>query len=89
MQKDRFDLEAAIMEAWSTSEDMDLIYHNTDNLELTPIERDMLQNQLLGLKHIADLRFQKVWDTFSSLVSNGSMCDCSDDKQIYEWRPES
>lgn len=94
MKKDRFDLEAAIMEAWSTTEDIDLIYHNTDNLDLTPKDCDTLQNQLLGLKHISDLRFRKLWDTFESLVSDGCTCihcDCSDDTQsskpIYESWP--
>ena len=57
-----FDLEAAIMEAWITAEDIDLIYYNTDNLDLTPKDCDAIQNQLLGLKAIADLRFQKLWD---------------------------
>jgi len=91
MKKDRFDLEAAIMEAWQTAEDISLIYHNTDNLDLTPRDCDAIQNQLLGLKSIADLRFQKLWDTFESLVSDGCTCihcDCSDDtpssKPIYE-----
>jgi hypothetical protein len=73
MVKDRFDLEAAIMEAWSTTEDIDLIYHNTDNLDLTPKDCDMIQNQLLGLKYIADLRFQKLWDTFESVLSSGEL----------------
>ena len=94
MKKDRFDLEAAIMEAWQTAEDISLIYHNTDNLDLTPRDCDAIQNQLLGLKSIADLRFQKLWDTFESLVSDGCTrihCDCSDDTQsskpIYESWP--
>lgn len=73
MEADRFDLEAAIMEAWSTTEDIDLIYHNTDNLDLTPKDCDTLQNQLLGLKYISDLRFQKLWDTFESVLSSGEL----------------
>ena len=35
MKKDRFDLETEIMAAWSTVEDIDLIFHNTDNLNLS------------------------------------------------------
>lgn len=69
MIKDRFDLEAAIMEAWNTTEDIDLVYHNTDNLTLTPKDCDTIQNQLLGLKYIADLRFQKLWDTFEAVIA--------------------
>ena len=44
MKKDRFDLEAALMHAWSTSEDIDLIYHNTDKLKLNAKDCDTLQN---------------------------------------------
>ena len=83
MNKDRFDLEAAIMEAWSTTEDIDLIYHNTDNLDLTPKDCDTLQNQLLGLKHISDLRFQKLWDIFEALIHQKCSCigcECSCDR---------
>jgi len=32
--KNRFDLETDIMQAWNTTEDIDLIYHATDNLKL-------------------------------------------------------
>jgi len=42
-------------------------------LDLTPKDCDMIQNQLLGLKYIADLRFQKLWDTFESVLSSGEL----------------
>lgn len=73
MKKDRFDLEQAIMVAWSTCEDIDLIYHNTDNLELNAKDCDNLQNQLLGLKTITELRFEKMWSIFEELISQGNM----------------
>ena len=73
MKKDRFDLETAIMSAWSTSEDIDLIYHNTDSLELNAKDCDTLQNQLLGLKHINDLRMSRVWDVFEELIKEGEI----------------
>jgi|TARA_B110000858_G_scaffold29865_1_gene32316 hypothetical protein len=65
---DRFDLEQAIMVAWNTCEDIDLIYHNTDNLNLNAKDCDNLQNQLLGLKHITELRFEKMWHIFEELI---------------------
>lgn len=68
MKKDRFDLEQAIMAAWTTSEDIDLIYHNTDTLALNAKDCDNLQNQLLGLKHINDLRMDRVWCVFEELI---------------------
>ena len=73
MTKDRFDLEAALMNAWNTSEDIDLIYHNTDNLKLNAKDCDTLQNQLLGLKHINDLRMSRVWDVFEELIKEGEI----------------
>tara|TARA_B110000211_G_scaffold174432_1_gene197098 strand:+ start:249 stop:473 length:225 start_codon:yes stop_codon:yes gene_type:complete len=73
MKKDRFDLETAIMSAWNTSEDIDLIYHNTDNLELNAKDCDNLQNQLLGLKHINDLRMDRVWNVFEELIKRGEL----------------
>jgi hypothetical protein len=73
--KNRFDLETDIMQAWNTTEDIDLIYHATDNLKLNAEDCDTLQNQLLGLKYITELRFQKLWDTFESAINNGVFDD--------------
>lgn len=71
MKKDRFDLESEIMAAWGTVEDIDLIFHNTDNLNLSAKDCDNLQNQLLGLRSIAELRFQKLFKTFEYMVHSG------------------
>ena len=73
MKKDRFDLEAALMNAWNTSEDIDLIYHNTDSLKLNAKDCDTLQNQLLGLKYMNDLRMSKVWNVFEELIKEGEI----------------
>ena len=84
MEKNRFDYERArhavvletdIMQAWNTTEDIDLIYHATDKLKLNAEDCDTLQNQLLGLKYITELRFQKLWDTFESSINNGVFND--------------
>lgn len=71
--KNRFDLEADIMEAWHTVEDIDLIYHNTDKLKLSAKDCDNLQNQLLGLKHLTELRFKKLWESFEDSIKNGTI----------------
>jgi len=79
---DRFDLEQAIMVAWGTCEDIDLIYHNTDNLSLNAKDADILQNQLLGLKYITELRFEKMWHIFENLIAHQKLevsSDRSDD----------
>lgn len=76
---DRFDLEQAIMVAWNTCEDIDLIYHNTDNLDLNAKDCDNLQNQLLGLKHITELRFEKMWHIFEELIRHQKLNEVSSD----------
>jgi hypothetical protein len=81
---DRFDLEQAIMNAWSTCEDIDLIYHNTDNLDLNAKDCDNLQNQLLGLRSIVELRFEKMWHIFEELVHHQKLEVSSEkDKEEY------
>jgi len=70
------------MEAWSSCEDIDLIYHNTDKLNLNAKDCDELQNQLLGLKYITELRFNKLWDVFEYMVHSGQFEQLSiNDKQ--------
>ena len=76
---DRFDLEQAIMVAWNTCEDIDLIYHNTDNLDLNAKDCDNLQNQLLGLKYITELRFEKMWHIFEELIRHQKLNEVSSD----------
>ena len=67
-EKDRFTLEHQIMQAWQIKEDLELIYHSTDNCT-----EDELHNSLLGLIQIADWKFQQVWDTFEELVHKGKI----------------
>lgn len=71
--RNRFDLEQDIMSAWNTVEDIDLIYHNTDKLKLSAKDCDKLQNQLLGLKYIAELRFERLFSTFEDCVHKGEL----------------
>lgn len=89
-KKDRFDLEQAIMNAWATSEDLDLVYHNTDNLNLTPKDCDTIQNQMLGLKYLFELRMEKVWSIFELMIKQGQFKfdyeDINQYKEIDEWK---
>lgn len=89
-KKDRFDLEQAIMNAWATSEDLDLVYHNTDNLNLTPKDCDTIQNQMLGLKYLFELRMENVWSIFVELIEQGQFKfdyeDINQYKEIDEWK---
>ena len=73
--KNRFDLEADIMEAWHTVDDIDLIYHATDEMTLNAKDCDNLQNQLLGLKHLTELRFKKLWESFEASIKDSTFHD--------------
>tara|TARA_B110000967_G_scaffold1612_1_gene1661 strand:- start:1540 stop:1773 length:234 start_codon:yes stop_codon:yes gene_type:complete len=66
--KDRFDLEAAIMNCWNVVDDTKLmaeIIVDTDMYKgLDPKHQDQLSNQLTGIGDLYELRFQKLWNTF-------------------------
>ena len=66
--KDRFDLEAAIMNCWNVVDDTKLmaeIIIDTDIYKgLDPKHQDQLSNQLTGIGDLYELRFQKLWNTF-------------------------
>ena len=51
----KIDLESAIMVAWQTSEDIDLLFkHYGDHP--TPMSEDEVLNALLGIKVLHDMR---------------------------------
>ncbi|MDA8977384.1 hypothetical protein N9104_02190 [Pseudomonadales bacterium] len=66
--KDRFDLEAAIMNCWNVVDDTKLMAEmivDTDMYKgLDPKHQDQLSNQLTGIGDLYELRFQKLWNTF-------------------------
>jgi hypothetical protein len=69
MSKDRFDLEHSIMECWNVTEDISMVTeHFMDSPKwehIPPDVADALCNKYLGIKELYDIRFQKLWDTFT------------------------
>jgi hypothetical protein len=68
---DRFDLEQQIMNCWNVIEDIKLLNTyvlegKTDGGEMT---QDDISNYLLGLETIYGLKFDQMFNTFSTLVS--------------------
>jgi len=67
---DRFDLEQQIMACWNIIEDIGLL--NAGVLEGRPdggaMTQDEISNYLLGLETIYSLKFEQMFDTFSTLV---------------------
>lgn len=62
---DRFDLEQNIMKCWSVTEDIYLLYENVMEKELT---KDQIANALLGLHQLYEMKFEKLFDNFETLV---------------------
>lgn len=67
-EDDRFDLEQAIMNAWATADDLDLLARNV--LEGDD-DTDTIVNTLEGLRQLHILRCKRLFDIFESLIEQG------------------
>jgi len=66
MQKDRFDLETAIMQAWHTADDLRMVL---ETLELeNPKEADEVGNLLVGIQALHEARMNNLFTIFEYLV---------------------
>lgn len=63
---DRFDLEQNIMRCWNVTEDIDLLYENV--MENSDMTTDDIANALLGMKQLYDMKFEKLWSNFETLI---------------------
>ena len=74
MNKDtRIDLESAIMVAWQTSDDINLLYkHHGDHP--VPMTEDEVANALLGLKIMHDIRMEALMDTYCQKFELDQYC---------------
>lgn len=70
MAADRFELENAIMNAWNTADDIELLADAVLNDELTT---DEIANALIGLKQLHSLRAKKTFDIFEELTESGDI----------------
>jgi hypothetical protein len=67
------DLESAIMLAWQTSEDIDLLFkHHGDHP--VPMTEDEVSNVLLGIKVLHDMRMAKLMDTYCRKFELNQYC---------------
>jgi hypothetical protein len=67
------DLESAIMLAWQTSEDIDLLFkHHGDHP--IPMTEDEVGNVLLGIKVLHDMRMEKLMDTYCRKFELNQYC---------------
>jgi len=69
----KIDLESAIMLAWQTSEDIDLLYkHHGDAPR--PMTEDEVATALLGIKSLHDMRMEKLMDTYCRKLELNEYC---------------
>ena len=61
-----FDLEQEIMKAWHVVDDIQLLY---ENVMETNMSADDIANALLGLESIYNMRFQKVFNMFEDFCT--------------------
>lgn len=62
---DRFDFEQCIMNAWNITDDLQLIY---ENLLENDMSSDEIANVIIGLKSLYQMKFDKLWNGFESLT---------------------
>jgi len=63
---DRFDLEQQILDCWNFTTDLDLVFEQV--MESEKLDRDKLANIILGMKELYQLKFDKCFNTFETLV---------------------
>ena len=69
---DRFTLESQIMECWSIREDIDnLMWAMRDSR--SGMTEDEIDNYLIGLQSMYQVRFEKLWNTFELLIHKGDL----------------
>lgn len=67
------DLESAIMLAWQTSDDIDLLFkHYGDHP--TPMTEDEVLNALLGIKVLHDMRCESLMDKYCQKMELNEYC---------------
>jgi hypothetical protein len=70
---DKYDLEQAIMLAWQTSEDLDLLYKHHGDHPVVMTE-DEVGNALWGIKILHDMRMEKLMDTYCRKFELNQYC---------------
>lgn len=65
---DRFDLEQQILGCWGITDEIKLL--NEQVLENDNFTKDQISNYLLGLETIYNLKFEKTFNTFETLLQD-------------------
>lgn len=62
---DRFDLEQDIMKCWNVTEDINLLYRNIMEKDMST---DDIANALLGIKTLYEMKFEEMFENFETLI---------------------
>ena len=69
----RFDVETDIMSAWNIVEDIkfisELILEDYDFIDMPSKQKDKLTNMLIGMEHLYNYRFNKLFDDYTKLLA--------------------
>ena len=68
---DRFDFEQQIMNCWRVTDDIDLVATMISQSYMGPKDQDRFMNVLIGMKELYNARFEELFNTFETLVSEG------------------
>ena len=69
----RIDLESAIMVAWQTSDDINLLFKHYGDHPV-PMTEDEVANALLGIKMLHDMRMEALMDTYCQKFELNQYC---------------
>ncbi len=75
----KVDLESAIMLAWQTSDDIDLLFKHYGDHPV-PMSEDDVLNALLGIKSLHDMRCESLMDKYCQKMELNQYC--TDPKQL-------
>lgn len=76
--RNRFDLEQDIMNCWSVVEDIkELSRCKMDRRKMT---EDEVNNYLLGLETIYQVKFERLFETFEMLIRQNAFSDRKEEK---------
>ena len=71
MNKTRFDLEEDIMSCWQVTEELkvilDALGHDPVFIDMDVAYSDKLMNLLIGMRAMNELKFNKLFNTFSAV----------------------
>ena len=69
----KVDLESAIMVAWQTSEDIDLLFKHYGDAP-RPMTEDEVLNALLGIKSLHDMRCEALMEKYCEKMELNQYC---------------